>query len=185
MTTTGNPSVVLEYGSTLEVVPFPVDESSLLGALTDLFEQWWESIGFATLVQGAAWEIRAPGPPERIGMYDGYVTVDFGDWHFHICIGEHTESGPELGRIRRVARAELYRGLGPDAAPTTWGFRMFNGEDTQLITVLLPNPFLSDGQRPLAEPDFSRLAAWDHLRRRYLGLDADPRDRVGTRFSHG
>ncbi|CAI7978764.1 transposase [Frankia sp. Hr75.2] len=36
-----------------------------------------------------------------------------------------------------------------------------------------------------ATPDFSRLAAWDALRERYLGLGPDPRDRSGTGFRHG
>ena len=117
-------------------------------------------------------------------MFDGYATIDFGRWHFHLCIGEHVDSGPALGQIRRAARAELYRGLDADDIPVTWGFRLFNGEDTQLITVLLPNPFLSNMQQPLEEPDFDRLEAWDHLRHTHLGLDPDPRDRLGRGFVH-
>lgn len=66
-----------------------------------------------------------------IAMFDGYVTVDFGRWHFHLCIGEHRASGAELGRIRRCARAELYRRIGADGAPVSWGLRMFNGIDEQ------------------------------------------------------
>ena len=178
------PITVEEYGSTLEIFPLPTDEATLLGVLTDVFENWWDDIFFGTLVQGAAWEVKAPGPPTRMGMYDGYLTVDFGAWHFHICIGEHAESGPELGQIRRAARAELYRGLDGDGVPTTWGLRLFNGEGTQLITVLLPNPFLSNEQLPLSPPEFDRLAAWDELRRRYLELDPDPKDRLGTGFVH-
>ena len=180
----GDALTVQEYGSTLEVFPFPTDTDALLGALTDVFERWWEDIFFGTLVQGAAWEVAAPGPPQKMGMLDGYLTVDFGAWHFHLCIGEHTASGPELGRIRRTARAELYRGLDGDGVPVTWGFRLFNGEDTQLLTVLLPNPFLSNRQEPLAEPDFDRLEAWDHLRAKFLGLEPDPKDRLGTGFVH-
>jgi hypothetical protein len=53
------------------------------------------------------------------------------------------------------------------------------------MTVLLPNPFLTDSQELRAVPDFTRLAAWDHLRQRYLGLSPDPLDRTGTGFRHG
>ena len=64
-------------------------EQKLYALLRDLFEHHWSSLVFGILIQGAAWEIRAPQAPTRIGMLDGYLTVDFGTWHFHICIGEH------------------------------------------------------------------------------------------------
>ena len=75
------PITVEEYGSALEIFPLPTDEATLLGVLTDVFENWWDDIFFGTLVQGAAWEVKAPGPPQRMGKYDGYLTVDFVAWH--------------------------------------------------------------------------------------------------------
>ncbi|MCK9899950.1 hypothetical protein MXD63_07650 [Frankia sp. Cpl3] len=186
MTTDTGFRTVDELGNgTLQIWDLPIDTDTLLGIITDVFTDHWRQIGFGVLVQGAAWEVAAPNAPRKIGMYDGYVTVDFGAWHFHLCIGEHTASGPELGRIRRCARAELYRRLGPGDAPTSWGLRMFNAIDEQMMTVLLPNPFLSDAQELLPAPDFSRLAAWDQLRARYLDLPPDPTDRTGTGFHHG
>jgi hypothetical protein len=134
-------------------------------------------------VGGAVGGVAAPNAPVRIGSFDGYMTVNFGRWHFHLCIGEHTESGPELGRIRRCACAEMYRIL-YDGRPGSWGVRLFNGEGTQLMTVLLPHPWLSDTQQPLAEAQWDRLAAWDALRARYLGIEPDPFDRTATGFSH-
>ena len=176
---------IVEYGSTMDVFDLPTDEATLLAILTELFENWWDDMFFGTLVQGAAWEVAAPGPPVKMGMLDGYLTVDFGRWHFHLCIGEHTESGPELGRIRRCAEAFLYRTLGSDGVPVSWGLRMVNGEGTQLATFFLPNPFLSNRQEILAEPDWSHLACWDLLRERFLGLGPDPKDRTGRGFAHG
>ncbi|SQD94119.1 hypothetical protein FMEAI12_2280012 [Parafrankia sp. Ea1.12] len=38
---------------------------------------------------GTAWEVAAPYAPRRIGVYDGYVTVDFGAWHF-LCASVST-----------------------------------------------------------------------------------------------
>ncbi len=53
-----------------------------------------------------------------------------------------------------------------------------------MMTVLLPNPFLTDRQGLLDTPDFTRLAAWDALRDRFLlGLAPDPLDRTG-KFRH-
>ena len=108
-------------------------------------------------------------PPRRIGMLDGYLTVDLGSWHFHLCIGEHRGTAanptpPALARHRRTRRAELYRRVNADGAPDSWGLRLLNGHDEQQLTVLLPNPFLGDHHEYLPAPDWSRLALWDHLR---------------------
>ena len=51
--------------------------------------------------------------------------------------------------------------------------------------MLFPNPFLTPDRQPESEPQWERLALWDHLRQRYLGLPADPRDRSGRRMEHG
>ncbi|MEV7009254.1 hypothetical protein [Streptosporangium sp. NPDC051022] len=178
-------TVVEEPGTgTLHVWALPTDEQTLLALVTDIFTEHWRHIWFGVIVQGAAWEVAAPNAPETISLHDGYVTVDFGRWHFHLCIGEHTASGPELGRIRRCARAEMYRSIGADGSPVSWGVRMFNGRGDQLMTVLLPNPFLSDTQQLLDPPDYDRLAAWDELRATYLGLEPDPLDRTGKGFRH-
>ncbi|MHC5705262.1 DUF7676 family protein [Streptomyces tirandamycinicus] len=183
--TTIEPAVVdTPGGGTQHVWPLPVDEATLLDLVTTVFTDHWQHIHFGPIIEGAAWEVGAPGAPTAITMNDGYATVDFGAWHFHLCIGEHTASGPELGRIRRCSRAELYRSLGSDGAPVSWGVRLFNGRDEQMMTVLLPNPFLTDRQDILEEPDFSRLAAWDALRERFLGLAPDPLDRTGKGFRH-
>jgi hypothetical protein len=51
--------------------------------------------------------------------------------------------------------------------------------------VFLPNPFLDDDGRHRDEPDWARLALWDALRERHLGLGPDAKDRSGLRFTHG
>lgn len=165
------PQKVVEAGrGTLELFPLDTSEERLFALLRDIFENYWQVIHFGPLIQGAAWEIRAPGAPRRISLSDGYATIDFGAWHFHICIGPHRGSatnpvGPALAAHRRTARAEFYRQLQADGTPNSWGLRLFNGKDEQQMTVFLPNPFLADDLKPLAEPDWSRLALWDHLRK--------------------
>ena len=91
--------------------------------------------------------------------------------------------GPALAKRRRCAQVELQRQW-IDGAPRTWMLRMFNGDGDQMLTVLLPNPFLSDDQHVLAEPDWSRLSLWDQIRSQYLDLPADPSDRLGDSFVH-
>lgn len=171
----------------LEVFPIAVDETTLFEVLTTIFHHHWGSIRFGTLIQGAAFEIRARRAP-RLAMLDGYLTVDLGDSHFHLCIGDHrgpstNPTAPDLAVRRRCAHAELQRHWRA-GAPRTWMLRMFNGDGEQMITVLLPNPFLDDEDRLLDVPDWSRLALWDELRRRFLDLPPDPLDRTGDGLAH-
>ena len=179
-------------GSAVEVFALPTDAASLEALLRTLFAEHWSEITFGPIVEGAAWEIRAPHAPTRIGVLDGYLTVAFGATHFHLCIGPHkgmpgAPVSEALARHRRTARAELYRRLDRAGAPVSWGVRLFNGADEQQATILLPNPFLSpDGEKILKTPDWSRLALWDALRARWCGLpEPDPADRTAARFSHG
>lgn len=171
----------------LEIFRLDASEALLHALLKDIFENHWREIVFGTLIQGAVFEIRAPNAPTHVSLLDGYLTVNFGAWHFHVCIGPHkgTRRNPTdaaLARHRRTARAELYRKLDDRDAPVSWGLRLFNGNDEQQLTVFLPNPFLTDRDRPLKKPDWSRLELWDRLRRDYLGLGPDDKDRSGTGF---
>jgi hypothetical protein len=88
-----------------------------------------------------------------------------------------------FGSLAGCAHAELQRQW-LDGAPRTWMFRMFDGDGAEQRTAVLPNPFLDDDERPLDEPDWSRLALWDRLRERVLGLPPDPVDRSGDGFRH-
>jgi hypothetical protein len=177
-------------GTPVEVFPLPTDSASLEALLRDLFENHWREITFGPIIQGAAWEMRADKAPTYVGVLDGYLTIAFGIPHFHICIGETKgpriqPTSPELAAHRRTSRAELYRTMRRSCVPMSWGLRLFNGAGEQQITVLLPNPFLDpDADRFLKEPDWSRLALWDKLRARWLGLaEPDPVDRSGNRPS--
>ncbi|ABY33567.1 MAG TPA: hypothetical protein DEF43_08530 [Chloroflexus aurantiacus] len=191
MTTTNQSFIVEEPGNgTLEIFPLQPDEAALTALMTELFRDHWDKIHFGPLIQGAVFEIKVTQPPQRIGMLDGYLTVDFGVWHFHLCIGEHKGSktrpvDPELARHRRTGRAEFYRRLNPDGTVGSWGIRLFNGKGENQIYIFLPNPFLTDEMKFRREPDWSRLELWDDLRQRYLGLPPDPKDRSGRTMFHG
>lgn len=172
----------------LEVFPIASDEATLLSVLHEVFEGHWRSIRFGPIIQGAVYELALTDQP-RLGRRDGYLTIEAGPSHLHVCIGDHRgEPGrpvsPELAQRRRCAQAELQR-LWVVGAPRSWMLRLFNGDGDQQLTVLLPNPFLSDDQRVLDRPDWSRLDLWDSLRRRHLDLPPDPTDRLGHEFVHG
>lgn len=174
---------------TFDLWSLPTDEAFLFDLLERVFTRWWSSIRFGVLVPGAAWEVRAPGPPTGITLLDGYATVDFGPWHVHFCIGPfvgHPERPlpEELAAARRTGRAELGRRIGADGAPTSWFVRLWTNAGDQQLTVLLPNPFLDDDQAIMAHPDWDRLDAWDRLRADILGLEPDPLDRTGAGFGH-
>ncbi len=182
--------IINEIGSgTIEIFPVKSTEAILFALLKDVFENYWQEIYFGILIQGAAWEIKAPNAPTRISMLDGYLTVNFGLWHFHLCIGDYKGSkknpvDPELARIRRTSRAELYRLLNDEIEPQGWGFRMFNGNNEQQLTILLPNPFLTAEMNVARSPDWSKLALWNYLRKKYLGLKPDPNDQACGKFAH-
>lgn len=170
-------------GSLLALWEFEPERGLLEALLRDLFENHRESIVFGPCVQGAVFECRANSPPRRIAYRDGYLTVDFGDWHLHLCIGEHRgEPGrpcpPELARRRRCARARLQRARMnppiPGHAPLAYSLVLLNGDGEQMTTIHLPNPFYDEEFRVLDAPDWGKLALWNRIRTHYLGLEADP-----------
>lgn len=182
------PTVVHERGvGMLELWAIEPSEHVLHRLLVELFREHWAAVTFGPLIQGAAWEIRASKKPEKIVLFDGYLTVDFGTLHFHLCIGEHRgdpgrETPRDLAVERRTHRAEFFRRINGDGCPDTWGLRLMNGRREQQLTVLLPNPFVTDELKFRTRPDWSQLQLWDQLRLDYLGLEPDERDRSGSRM---
>jgi hypothetical protein len=176
-----HPPVTYEPGlGQVQCWPLPTDEDTLWLLLKDVFQGYWKDIHFGTMVPGAVWEVRAPNAPVLVGLLDGYATIDFGAWHFHLCIGHFAGAPAEEAAQRRTGRAEFYRVLGRSGAPKSWGVRLFTVAGAQQLTVFLPNPFLDDTGHLAETPDWNRLAAWDVLREQYLQLPPDPFDRTGS-----
>ncbi len=168
-------------GAKVEYVYFPPEEAFLERILRDLFENYWSKIVFGPCIQGSVFEIQAERPPKRISLMDGYLTVDLGSWHFHLCIGEHRGTSerpvpPDLASWRRVGKAALFRYLNRAGSPHSWGLRLWNGRGEQMITLFLPNPYLSDKMKWQKKPDWSRLNVWNHLRTTHLDLPAEVPD---------
>ena len=159
-----------ESDAGIESWDVPVAGDRVQRLLTDLLERHWQEVTVGPLLEGAAWEIRFTEPP-RLSMLDGYLTVDTGAWHFHLCVNDHAGAPtPDRARRRRVARAAFYRERGDACVPASWGLRLWNGHGEQMVTVLFPSPYFEQDGRMLPEPRWERLALWEDFKRRY----ADP-----------
>ena len=172
----GPSTIELELdGSRTEYFDVAVAGDRVERLLTELFTRHWARITVGPLIQGAVFELRLPAAP-RVAMLDGYLTVDVGAGHFHLCVNDHREAAPALAAVRRVGRAAFFRmhGLAPGHAPVTWGLRLWNGRGEQMVTVLFPSAYYSDEMALLPAPDWTRLALWDELRARYAAGDAAP-----------
>jgi hypothetical protein len=149
---------------------FPPTEESMRALAQELFGTYWRSVVVGPCVEGAVFEVAFQSPPE-IRYSDGYLTVDLGPWHFHLCVGPHKgSSSEELRQNRPVAKIAFFerRGKGCTGG-RSWGLRMWNGYGEQMTTVFLPNPRISDDHQLLKTPDWSRLEAYYRLRSQFLG----------------
>ena len=163
------PHVVHEAdGSVTQYDDVSVAGDTVARLLDELFSGHWADITFGPLIDGSAWEVRLTTAP-TLSHRDGYLTVDTGAWHFHLCVSDHRAGGnPELARARRVARTAFYRTDGGTCVPTSWGLRLWNGRGEQMISIFFPSPFYdaaTDTRR--REPDWSRTALWEDFRRRW------------------
>jgi len=168
-------------GTTTEHFEIEPTEERLLDLLRAVFEEHWAEVVFGPCIQGAVFEAHFTARP-RVTFLDGYVTVAGGaeqPWHLHLCIGLNRgtlarPTPPELARWRRCARAAFFRDRDRNGRPSVWGLRMWNGRGEQMITVFFPNPWLDPVRmRPVRVPDWSRLAPWMELRRRFAGIEVE------------
>jgi hypothetical protein len=136
--------------------------------LTEIFTDHWAEVFAGPIIEGAAYEIRFPEAP-KLSMLDGYLTVDVGAWHFHLCVSDHRGAPADLARVRRVARAAFFHSEGGSCVPGSWGLRLWNGRGEQMITVFFPNPHLDEELRRVREPRWERTRLWESLRDRYAG----------------
>jgi hypothetical protein len=154
-------------GSVSEYHDVPVTGEAVERLLTEIFGEHWADVFAGPIIEGAAYEIRFTTKP-ALSMLDGYLTVDLGAWHFHLCVGEHHGAPtPEQARLRRVARAAFFHTEGGSCVPGSWGVRLWNGRGEQMITVFFPNPWLDGEGNRTREPDWGKTALWDGLRGRY------------------
>jgi len=155
-------------GSLTEYADVPVTGDTVERLMTEVFREHWSEICAGPVLEGAAYEIRFVRAP-TVSMLDGYLTVDTGSWHFHLCVNDHRGAPTRAqAEIRRVARAAFFHTDGGSCVPGAWGLRLWNGRGEQMITVYFPNPWLDDaGERRADQPRWDRTVLWEGLRRRY------------------
>lgn len=174
-----------------EIWELPLDQEFLHAFLRDIFETHWQGLCFGPLIQGAAYEMRCPGAPNKISLLDGYLTVMFErGGHFHLCIGENMGSerfpvSADLRAHRRPSKARIFRAFGADGKPVTWGFEMWNGKNEPMISIFFPNPFINEDDSLADDPDWTRLKTWRAVAGKWLGRDPEPLDEEGRGFRAG
>jgi hypothetical protein len=163
---------ILEHldGSVTEYSYFEPSADTMNRLVKVLFEQHWKDVVVGPCIEGAVFEIRF-GEQPKLSTLDGYLTVDLGSWHFHLCIAEHKGNrSKELAHKRQVAKVAMFETRGERCGGgRSWGVRMWNGFGEQMTTVFLPNPRLSEAFKPLKIPNWERLRLWYELRREFLG----------------
>ena len=155
-------------GTTTQYDEIDVAGDRVQRLLTEIFTDHWADVFAGPIIEGAAYEIRFPEAP-KLSMLDGYLTVDVGAWHFHLCVSDHRGASTDLARVRRVARAAFFHSEGGSCVPGSWGLRLWNGRGEQMITVFFPNPHLDEALRRVREPRWERTRLWESLRDRYAG----------------
>jgi hypothetical protein len=153
-------------GTTTEYDEIDVGGDRVQRLLTEIFTDHWAEVFAGPIIEGAAYEIRFPEAP-KLSMLDGYLTVDVGAWHFHLCVNDHRGVASDLARIRRVARAAFFRSEGGSCVPGSFGLRLWNGRGEQMITIFFPNPHLDDELRRVREPRWEKTRLWQSLREQY------------------
>ena len=156
-------------GSVTEYTEVDVTGDTVERLMREVFGEHWASISAGPILDGAVYEIRFTAAP-TLSMLDGYLTVDTGPWHFHLCVNDHGGAAtPDLAHVRRVGRAAFFRTDGGSCVPGAWGLRLWNGRGEQMITVYFPNPWLDDTLERVREPRWQVTALWEDLRSRYAG----------------
>lgn len=155
---------------------FDVEQVDLVTLLTELYTEHWDKMLTAYIIQGAVFEL-FPTKPEKIGVVDGYLTVDTANWHIHLCLGynRHNRARAEnkdiLRELRRVKKAAFVHTTRQSCTPESWSLQLWNGDDQPMIHLVFPNPYLKDDETPqFKNPDWDKLALWYAIQEKYLGI---------------
>lgn len=151
-------------GSEYTYTEFPPEAQKLFTLFKELFTDHWKELTFGPCLDGAVYEIRLSALPERIQYQDGYLTVDTGSWHFHLCLGPLKD--PRLEAVRKVSRSAFFESKNTSCVPRSYGLRLWNGKNEQMISVFFPNPYLNSEMKN-QEPDWTKLALWERMKQKY------------------
>jgi (2Fe-2S) ferredoxin len=158
----------------IEYEYFDCNGDTLACLLYTLFQENWHQVGLGHIEQGSVLELEFKEAPKKCVLYDGYLTVIAGEWHFHLCIeetfgGPESETPVELRKQRLITKAAFYRRLNPEGIPKSWGVQFWNGAEQQAMTIFLPNPYVEDENLvPEGKANFAKLELYNQLRDIYV-----------------
>jgi len=108
-------------GSVTEYSYFEPSADAMDSLVKVLFEKHWRNVVVGPCIEGSVFEVRFSEAP-KLTMLDGYLTVNLGPWHFHLCIAEHKGNrspelatlveGPATSAVNLRLVAGGFRGLG-------------------------------------------------------------------------
>lgn len=172
MTTTTTHEIVKNPdGSMTHYSYFDASEETVTRLMREIFEENWQRITVGPWLLGAIFELPFEKAPE-IRIKNGYLTIDAGPWHCHLCIGAYKCSGNEESlSLRRVAKIAFYnwRGNGSIKERSS-GIRLWNGYGEQMTTIFFPHVLLAENAHAIAKKaNWENLRLWYQFRERYLG----------------
>jgi hypothetical protein len=157
-------------GSQTRYSYFDASEETLVPLVRELFDDHWRRLTVGPWVLGAVFELTFDHAP-KVTIENGYLTVDAGAWHFHLCIGRYRGSGSQDSHLlRRVSEIAFYdwRGDGSIKERSS-GIRMWNGYGEQMTTIFFPHVLLGETSHTVGPPNWENLRLYYEFRRRYLG----------------
>ncbi len=158
-------------GTEIAYTEFPPQEKKLVELFQELFLEHWQGITFGPCIDGAVYEIALDASPKSVDYKDGYLTIDTGKWHCHLCLGRPKTPSGELIKRRQAARVAFFESKNKSCVPMSFGLRMWNGAGEQMISIFFPNPYLSSDMKA-QKPDWSRLELWQNMKSKYAGDSA-------------
>jgi hypothetical protein len=163
-------------GTKSEFTYFNGQDIDVEAMLIDIYENHWDKVVTTYVIQGAVFELFSK-KPEKVAVMDGYLTVDTGDWHIHLCVGKNRgnkaskENKQVLQEMRQVKRGAFVHQTNGTCTPESWSLRFWNGNDEQMVNIIFPNPYLTSELLPQRKnPDWSKLEMWKDMRKKYLGV---------------
>ncbi|MCX7900510.1 MAG: hypothetical protein N2444_10620, partial [Methylocystis sp.] len=163
-------------GSRTRYSYFDASEETLVKLMDELFKVHWARLTIGPWMLGAVFELTFDTAPE-VTMHNGYLNIDAGSWHCHLCIGKYKGGGaPESHVLRRVAKIAFYdwRGDGSIKERSS-GIQMWNGYGEQMKTIFFPHVLLGATPHTVGPPNWENLRLYYEFRQRYLG-EAVPED---------
>ncbi len=146
-------------------------EGLITQMMREIFEEHWQHIVIGPWLLGAVFELPFEKAP-KVTISNGYLNIDAGPWHCHLCIGPYKGKENEgCLTLRRAAKIAFYdwRGDGSIKQRSS-GIRLWNGYGEQMTTIFFPHVLRGETPHTASrEPNWENLRLYYEFRERYLG----------------